>query len=1787
MADGSMIFPIGFDLEKGIKDAGDDWDKKYAERLEKIITKRPIAIKTELAGFDELGKSIDALNENFTKLTAMINAYGNNATTAQQAVTNSVEEHGQAVANTTNTIQRQLMIQERVNKGLRESYTEQERIKNLLEQYHDTYEGQVSSLVKLNRQISENKKAQSENDKALKSGSVTLSEYSARQVELVSEQRQLAQQKSELSQIMKAEEKAMLAQEGSYDSLSQQLSLLKRAYKELNEEGRTSPFGKELESAIQNLDANLKDMAADMGEFQRNVGNYAIAGQNGIVTTESLTAAINREAITTQDLIDQTRILEEAKRLLDTSDANYASTLETINAKLEENKRIQSDVSDILGKGANSVAEAEAQNRRLSEAIKHVDLTSADAKKKLEEIRAQIDRNNKVIADATGANEKYAESILGLVGVNANFGSSLQSLGNSGNFIDGLKTKVQALGKTLMGLLSNPMALAFLGIAGVAAGFKWWYDYNKGLIEASRLTENFTGLSGKAADKVTADMQMLADHMGQGYDKTITAANALVQQFGISWSEAIKLMQDGIAAGADMSGNMVGNIERFAPALRDAGVSADEFMSILADTRNGIFNEDGVQMIVRAGGRLKAMTKQMADALDAVGISSKQLQKDLTDGTTTMFDAVQMVATKIKELPENSQEAGNIMKTVFGRTASEGGSLLIQSIADVNTNLDIAKERMGELGKANEEQMNAQKELNEALSAVFKMGGSSFEVMLINAKTFIAKGLTKIVKGCVDIVNWIVRMYNKSFVVRGAVNGIVAGFNNLKEVARYVLNQIIDSFKAAGTVLEGIVTLDWDKIKQGWSDGMKALNNNASTLAKNIASNTTNAFKKMLKDEMKEVSIKLDDDNATASTNKNNNSSNETKKLLPQAGIDKEAAKTYLQTLNKIEQSITSINNKYAELAKKEGNTKAIEHINELYKTQLDYINELGRQFGLSFKIPTSFKDLQSYRTAILGVIKKLKASGIKGADNAALELEMKIGLGNVDNQSKQIETELKRLSDKISRTKTAQEFYDRILSTTGDYNLAATISMSIYGNTGDELQAQMAEQIQKMFSGYDIEVPVSVIGTDNQIDYLELEKFVESMQKELGGVESKTYQELIKIAQAGQKNLAKTYDGYLKDLEKAKSYSDKRIELARYTAKQIAEIEASKLPQEEKKRLIAGYKEREDKEAAKIEYDAFKDSALYVQMFEDLDYASTSALTRMRDRLIALKEQWKNLDPTQLKELQSRLKEIDAQIAARNPFKALADAFKKYRDLRKSGRTKSGDELNAENAEKARKAAEAKMLADERAYQAAREAAKVASEEEKPALEEAAEAARQVADASKEAYDAAERIANEAANAANEWKGVGDGIGNANQEIDKYQSKINEALDGVRKMLVEFGASDEDVQFFDDIVSGLNEIVDAGQQAATSVAAFMTGDIFTGITSAISAIGGLVSGFSTLAHANAIRKANKEIEKQAQLLERLEYTYSRLDKAAEKVFGKEYLANYRQQLDVLNAQAKAYQKQAEAEKSKGKKADKEKLKEYENAARDTMDKIADMQGSLAEKFLGTDLTSAARDFARAWLDSWKVFDNTADKMSEKFREMLENMIVESMLARVMQRALEPVFKMIDEMEDADFDDPNFWRKVMTEAEKGATAADKSGKIIMQWAKDHMGFDPRGETSGGLKGISRDIASASEEQITGLAATMNTWSYYVSFVPNISSDVAAMRQILERDITSPIASPAGEWTDWQQQAMDNYIAIQRNTADTVVECRRIAASCAEEVNLLKRVITNNPSSTAYGVKVFA
>lgn len=791
----------------------------------------------------------------------------------------------------------------------------------------------------------------------------------------------------------------------------------------------------------------------------------------------------------------------------------------------------------------------------------------------------------------------------------------------------------------------------------------------------------------------------------------------------------------------------------------------------------------------------------------------------------------------------------------------------------------------------------------------------------------------------------------------------------------------------------------------------------------------------------------------------------------------------------------------------------------ELIKWYEDSINEIRKRIA-----KLGGKEWEGLGVQMI-LAKDTKSRVLKKYQELLADMFKELTDFRTEQTQKTLEAKIKELADRISRTKTAKEFYEKILGQTGDVELAANVAVQIYGSTGKELSEQVKEQFRLAFATLDkpdVEVSAKIGDLIDKGRYEELRDYIVLLPE----AQRKAAEDLVK---AQQQMSVKQYEQWLKDLEKAKDYADKRIELSRYTANQIAAIEeriakldpaASDYEQQKAmlEKLIAGYKSREDKMGSELEYEQFKNSALYVQVFENLDNASKTALENMRNRLLALKDQWKNLSPEKVKELTKRLEELDAQIAQRNPFKSIADSIKKLREMRMGGRTKEGDAQKAFDAEADRQAAEAKMLADEKAYEVA--------VKQYGAESDIAKAKRKIADDSAEAYRNAEKMADSAAENADEWEKVAEAINSANQKLDKYQEQINEALGGIRKIMESFGASAEDMQFFDDVTNGFNEIFDAGQQGAEAYASFMMGDFVGAATKGISAVGSLISGVTNLFYAGRVKRANKEIKRQQELLEQLEYTYGRLEKAADKLFGRDYVNNYNQQLKNLQAQQQAYLKQAEAERSKGKKKDEEKIKEYENQARETADKIKELQDDLVAHFTGSTKTDVARQMAKSWIDARASMSDTFSAIKGDYADMIKNMIVEGAAARVIENALTPVWDSMQKMLDKN--DVQGAIDSLINGMDSALNAANNGMEVLWKALEARGYDMKkmlGDTDSEYTGIAKSVAGATSEEINNVAAIGNTLMYYVSPIPRIDENLARVVAIMEgKGIALPTAS---------------------------------------------------------------
>lgn len=812
-----------------------------------------------------------------------------------------------------------------------------------------------------------------------------------------------------------------------------------------------------------------------------------------------------------------------------------------------------------------------------------------------------------------------------------------------------------------------------------------------------------------------------------------------------------------------------------------------------------------------------------------------------------------------------------------------------------------------------------------------------------------------------------------------------------------------------------------------------------------------------------------------------------------------------LQQLQEMFRTLKAINKEYDDLAQKEGKSKAGAWVTENYEATLRRLNKLAQKFNLSFGFPLTPENLQKYGKEI---IDKINSLNLKGGDKAVIDLQLELAKDSQTRLEKDIEQQLKAISDRISRTKTAKEFYEKILSQTGNREMAASLASTIFGENGDALNREMAARVRRMVAKTSVSLPDTVFNADMSLNTKSLRAWVEANKKELGGVAD----ELKKLADESEKDTAKMVEGWMKATEKAKTYGDKLAEIYQRTATETAridnEVANGNIGRAQGESLKEGFRRKEAEDVAKLQYEAFKDSPMYVQMFEDLDHASTRMLKNMKSRLEGMQSAWRNLAPNQLKEMQSRLKGIDAQLAKRNPFKVMANGLREYHKLRTKGDARGN---------KSRK------LADNDALHWA-EAQKKAEEELAKIKNDPNATQAQLAGAAA-MVDATKREAEEAAKAAANWKKVEDAIGLSGKELLSMLNWAGDTARAVADISEAMGADENDVQYWNDIADALSEISGGIQDI---ISAAMNGNVMGVVSSALTAVPKMFVGFVNLFSAGKIKRANKEIKRQQEFLDQLEYTYGRLEKAADKVFGRDYLNNYNQQLKNLQAQQTAYLKQAEAERSKGKKKDKDKIKEHEEAARDTADKIKELQDDLVAHFTGSTKTDVARQMAKSWVDARASMSDTFAAIKGDYADMVKNMLVEGAAARVIENALTPVWDSMEKML-AKNDVEGAIDSLVNGMDSALNAANNGMEVLWK-ALEARGYDMKkliGDTDSEYTGIAKNIAGATSEEINTAAAIGNTLLYYAAPIPRIDENLARVVAIMEgRGAALPTASGA-------------------------------------------------------------
>ena len=514
---------------------------------------------------------------------------------------------------------------------------------------------------------------------------------------------------------------------------------------------------------------------------------------------------------------------EEMKKLAQSNQkgsVEYAKLEQKTKALAAEKRVLQREVQNEVKLETEARGSLQSLRAELSKATQAYDRLSRAERvvgQRGEELRAKIQTLTYDIKEAEYETERYqrnvgnyTNSILGALGLNGRFASSIINITNMqssvSNTFTSMGASVKAFGASLMSLMSNPVFLGIAGIVGAGMAFKWFYDYNVAVEKATRLTREFTGVTGAELTHLRAEIQATASTYDKDFKEVLEGVDLLMSHFHITSGEAIDTINKGFAAGADINGNYLELLKQYAPVFKDAGFSAEQLVALIQQTRSGIFSQQGLEAIKQASARIREMSKSTRSALQGIGIDVDDLQMKLRTNQIEMADAIKLVSAQLKTLPDNAQEVGEVMSAVFGRQGKFSSQEMIEGLADIDTNLDNLIEKAGEYGKALDQNQKATAALEEESAKLFGVGENGWETMKTRADTLWKTTLANIIKKVRELLVQFAEMGRRSQVFRTVAQVIFGAIASLNGAIIDIFRGTAAAFKAMGAWVDAFVT---------------------------------------------------------------------------------------------------------------------------------------------------------------------------------------------------------------------------------------------------------------------------------------------------------------------------------------------------------------------------------------------------------------------------------------------------------------------------------------------------------------------------------------------------------------------------------------------------------------------------------------------------------------------------------------------------------------------------------------------------------------------------------------------------------------------------------------------------------------------------------------------------------------------------------------------------------------------------------------------------------------------
>lgn len=643
--------------------------------------------------------------------------------------------------------------------------------------------------------------------------------------------------------------------------------------------------------------------------------------------------------------------------------------------------------------------------------------------------------------------------------------------------------------------------------------------------------------------------------------------------------------------------------------------------------------------------------------------------------------------------------------------------------------------------------------------------------------------------------------------------------------------------------------------------------------------------------------------------------------------------------------------------------------------------------------------------------------------------------------------------------------------------------------------------------------------------------EYTSQMQK----LDKEVYQDQVNQAQ----ELIKAYKQQLTDqIQLDRWYINERYKLQN-NANIAKNPELQKQLQEN---LNAQYKKKTDENTWKN----FKNSDMYVRLFDNLDKVSSKALDAMAERLQQLRTGLRNLDPKDAKSIVEQINKVNEVRNSRNPFKAFTSGIKEMikasKDLKKSGGVDKYVELNELRADLTSKLQSQNAYVESLEHEY-NELAKIKGADESvvAALKLKLATNKSIRDSLKSQLDLTdEQIAK-----------LGTIMTEEEQAKAKFSKSVTDITDVVSTMANSFNALFEALSGSD---ANLGNTLDIVNNIGQAVGSYYSGNYAGVVSGAMGALTGVAKLFSNEG------KIDKEIARQERAVNSLQHAYEKLKKSMDDAFDTQRLYEYNQKsVDALKKQQNAYQAMINAERGR-KKPDEGKIQEWEQQIDDLNTTIKELGESMTEALGGfgsqSNYKSAAEAFSEAWVDAFNEGSDALEALNNKFDEYFNTMLTKQLMNRATSKYIQPILEAFDKAVSEGSEGGNNGLDVTKKELEGIKELkDKNLALFNEYAKnlmDVLNVKPTGSSN--ISALQQGIQSVTESTAQALESILNSIRYYVA---TQQADIRIIRDTLLEKLGNSINAIT-------QDTSSSPVLIELRLQTTILtDIRDTLASCVK------------------------